>query len=148
MSHSTQQREYPILFWPRAAAVLVDSLVVTAVHMVLLTIGFGVAVLLGNVLGDHAAGFGMLALILLSTLGLPLVAFIYYVVFTARGATPGKKVFGLRIQRKDRSNPGYGAAVGRVLVMGIAGPFSLIGLLHGDRRAYHDLLTNLHVAKT
>jgi len=74
------------------------------------------------------------------------VRFAYFVAFNAlRGATPGKRMFGLRIVRLDGGEIGLRKALVRQLMSGLS-LYCLLGFGHllvaftPDRRAVHDLV--------
>jgi|694.fasta_scaffold65132_1 uncharacterized RDD family membrane protein YckC len=89
------------------------------------------------------------ALLTLGAVDIP-VAFAYFILFNAlRGATPGKRMLGLRIVRLDGSPIGFGQAIGRQFADWLSKAtlgfgYLLIGLTP-ERRALHDLLARTQV---
>jgi uncharacterized RDD family membrane protein YckC len=89
------------------------------------------------------------ALLTLGAVDIP-VAFAYFILFNAlRGATPGKRMLGLRIVRLDGSPIGFGQAIGRQFAEWLSKTtlgfgYLLIGLTP-ERRALHDLLARTQV---
>ncbi|NWJ46654.1 MAG: RDD family protein [Chloroflexi bacterium] len=88
-------------------------------------------------------GFGLLA---------TLLCLAYSVYFTARGATPGKKVFGIKVVRQDGSTPGFGAALLRQTVgYFISSTVFMLGFLWAvfDKygQGWHDKLAKTYVVK-
>lgn len=79
------------------------------------------------------------------------VNFAYFVAFNAlRGATPGKRMFGLKIVRLDGRNIGLRQALIRQLMGGLS-LYCLLGFGHllvaftPERRAVHDLVAGTQV---
>jgi len=79
------------------------------------------------------------------------VNFAYFVAFNAlRGATPGKRMFGLRIVRLDGGNIGLRKALVRQFMSGLS-LYCLLGFGHllvaftPERRAVHDLVAGTQV---
>lgn len=79
------------------------------------------------------------------------VNFAYFAAFNAlRGATPGKRMFGLRIVRLDGENIGLRKAIVRQLMSGLS-LYCLLGFGHllvaftPERRAVHDLVAGTQV---
>lgn len=102
----------------RLAAYVVDVVVLAAV---LLPVAFGVALLLGT---DDVAG-PTVWLRSLVTVSLP--AWAYFIVLERRrGATIGKRLFGLRSVGADGGTPGWGAAFVRTTVKLV--PWELVHL--------------------
>lgn len=85
-------------------------------------------------------------------INLPL-SFAYFVGFNgARGATPGKRLFGLQIRRQDGSPLGFALAFGRHAAEWLS--FLTLGVGHllivttPQKRALHDLLARTQVVFT
>lgn len=91
------------------------------------------------------AGFLLLGAALVAA---PTAALAYLVGFTAAGATPGKRLLGLRVVSCSGGPPYAGRAFGRLCVLALLGPLVLLGRLHGDRRGYHDRLAGTRVIRT
>lgn len=79
------------------------------------------------------------------------VNFTYFVAFNAlRGATPGKRMFGLKIVRTDGGDIGLRKALVRQLMSGLS-LYCLLGFGHllvaftPERRAVHDLVAGTQV---
>jgi uncharacterized RDD family membrane protein YckC len=88
-------------------------------------------------------GFGLLALALVLT---------YYVGMTARGATVGKKVFGIKVVKSDGTPPGFGVALLRQTIgYGISGAFFALGFLwvafDKHHQGWHDKIANTYVVR-
>lgn len=89
------------------------------------------------------------ALVRLAAVDVP-VAFAYFVLFNAlRGATPGKRMLGLRIVRLDGEPIGFAQAIGRQLADWLSkatmGFGYLLIALTPERRALHDYLAQTQV---
>lgn len=126
----------------RLAATAIDGVIVASVALVA---GL-VAHMALTILGPRAAGaetWGLVALAAVVVTG-------YFGYFWGlEGATPGKKIMGLRVARVGRIEDGQAIGMGRALLrlVGItAGNVllidSIVALLHRDRRALHDLIAD------
>lgn len=93
----------------RAAAYLLDTLIVVAIVAAALALGFGVAA----VGGDAGALFLLLAIV--SVIGVPIF---YYVYFVGKsGQTWARRWLDIRVQHARTGQPiGYGPAFGRYLI--------------------------------
>jgi uncharacterized RDD family membrane protein YckC len=88
-------------------------------------------------------GFGLLAVVLVLS---------YYVFLTARGATIGKRVFGLRVIKRDGSAPGFGTALLRqTLGYWVSGAVFYLGYFwvafDPQQQGWHDKIANTYVVK-
>lgn len=78
------------------------------------------------------------------------ITFTYFILFnTLRGATPGKRLFGLRIVRLDGSDISLGQAIGRqfgywLSFLPVGMGFLMIAMTP-ERRALHDLVARTQV---
>ncbi|MEI7554770.1 RDD family protein [Candidatus Chlorohelix sp.] len=109
--------------------------------------------LVENIMVERGELWGLLGIIggfgLLSTL----LCLAYSVYFTARGATPGKKVFGIKVVRQDGTPPGFGTALLRQTVgYFISNTVFMLGFLwvlfdkYGQ--GWHDKLAKTYVVKS
>ena len=141
----------------RLAAVLVDSVIATAMNLVLsspvlLVYYFRPAFRSGPVESDDVLrGIAVLCLVLI------LVANFFYTagLWALRGRTPGKALLGLAIVRaggRTGEGIGWSAALVRWIVMALGGiPFGLgwwIAAFRKDRRAWHDLAAGTRVVRS
>ncbi|HEX2912817.1 MAG TPA: RDD family protein [Chloroflexia bacterium] len=81
-----------------------------------------------------------------------IVYFLYYVLMTARGATIGKKVFGMKVVQSDGSAPGFGRALLRQTVgYWISGAVFGLGYLwvafDEHKQGWHDKLAGTYVVR-
>ncbi len=88
-------------------------------------------------------GFGMLAAVL---------ALVYYVGMTARGATIGKRVFGLKVVREDGTPPGFGRALLRqTLGYWLSGAVFYLGFIwiafDDHKQGWHDKIAQTYVVR-
>ncbi len=140
----------------RLAAVLVDSVIATAMNLVLLSpvllvYYFRPAFRSGPLETDDVfRGILVLCLVLI------FVANFFYTVglWALRGRTPGKALLGLAIVRgegRPGDGIGWGAAIVRWIVMGLGSiPVGLgwwIAAFRKDRRAWHDLAAGTRVVR-
>lgn len=155
------ERLRPAGFWVRFAAYFFDSLVLGCL---LTLITYPWAVELGKlqsdanaqleVLRQHATGNPDLSavfryLLVAVMINLP-VSFVYFVGFnTLRGATPGKRLFGLRVLGADGSRLTFSRAALRHVAEWLSaltlGAGFLLVALTPNKRALHDLLARTQV---
>lgn len=125
-------------FWKRAAAAVVDSIVIGIVG------GFG-GEALGTLLGDLAGG-GELAVTLMIALVTLLLQACYYAFFHAsfNAATPGKMVIGIKVVRSDGENISFLRALARYFATIPSGILLGIGYLMAGftarKQALHDMI--------
>ncbi|MBK8285136.1 MAG: RDD family protein [Ahniella sp.] len=130
-------------FLTRFAAWFVDRILLIGLAFLSLVIVSLVAPLVGldKSISDAIAGMAILAAMLL----LPCVYFIYFEQ-TASGATPGKRLLGIRVANLDGQRISLGASFARTLVAGISSMFYSIGhlvaLFTERNQAVHDLLAS------
>ncbi|MBK8599068.1 MAG: RDD family protein [Holophagales bacterium] len=141
----------PAGFWVRFVAYLIDSVIIS----VLMGIIWAPTMFLTMRSAMSEGGPGALAAIL------PFLAFLlttaaslgYILWFWAnRGATPGKKVMGLRIVREDGEEPlGWGTAFMRLVGYMVSGFILYIGFLmiafNPDKQGLHDKIAKTRVLK-
>lgn len=131
-------------FWIRAAAKIVDGIILGVVLMVPIFIAaFSTAQ--G---GDPEA---LEKIILISQLGYYLIWMAYTVFFLGKyGATPGKMVCKIKVVMSDGSPVSYGRATGRFFAEVLSGMVCYIGYLmvafdKTEHRALHDHICNTRV---
>ena len=146
---------HPAGFWVRGAAYFIDSLVLASL-LLLVTLPWAaeLAKLQETALAQLQAKAPDLALVwrwllIATAIDLP-VRFLYFVGFnTARGATPGKQFFGLRVLNADGSRLTFGRALVRHCAEWLSkltfGLGFLLVLLTPQKRALHDLLARTQV---
>lgn len=165
---STRERDegpFELATWgARLLAIFVDGLimaallVVVAVPLVLAVLGLSID------LDDETAATGaMITLLLVGFLAYLLIALLYAPMFMARwrGATPGKRMAGIRVVRADGGDLSFGDAVLREvvfkgIVVGAVGQVTAgIGFLANylwplwddENRAGHDFMAKTRVVK-
>jgi uncharacterized RDD family membrane protein YckC len=88
--------------------------------------------------------FGLGGLVILITL-------LYYVLMTARGATIGKKVFGLKVVKADGTPPGFGRALLRQTIGYFVSSFFWLGFIwiafDPQRQGWHDKIAGTYVVR-
>ncbi len=127
----------PAGFWVRFVALIIDSIIVTAVMAVIVTLFFDFSY--GTYLNSEAFGAADIINIVLS--------FGYATVLVgAWSATVGKRAFQAQVLRSDGSQVGYSRALGReaakvlsVLTIGIG---FLMVAFREDKRGLHDLIAD------
>ena len=125
-------------FWRRAAAALVDGLLLAAVF--LLTFGSGI-------LDGSDAGTALLVLFVLT------VPFIYHTAFDASSYTgsPGKRLMGLRVLDLTSRRLGLGSAVLRNAAKVVSGLLGYVGFAAAGftsrKQGLHDLLARAVVVR-
>ena len=141
----------PAGFWIRFVAYLIDSIIVT----LLMAVIWAPSVFFTIRAATSAEGPGPLATILpfLSFLLGTAVALGYILWFWAnRGATPGKKMLGLKIVREDGEDPiGWGTAFMRLVGYMVSGFVLYIGFLmiafNAEKKGLHDMIAKTRVLK-
>ncbi len=126
----------------RLAATAIDGVIVASVALVAGLVAHMALAIFGPRAAE-AETWGLVALAAVVVTG-------YFVYFWGlEGATPGKKIMGLRVARVGRIEDGQAIGMGRALLrlVGItAGNVllidSIVALLHRDRRALHDLIAD------
>lgn len=138
-----------LLVGRRVVAWLADVLILTLGMSLAGVVLWGIGLLLPP--GPEPATTGGAGWLVLMAAGvvMPVGVLSYLVGFTAGGATPGKRLVGLQVVTTDDGGVPYmGRAAGRLVAMLLLGPVTLAGMLHGDRRAYHDRIAGLRVVRT
>jgi uncharacterized RDD family membrane protein YckC len=78
-----------------------------------------------------------------------LLALLYYVILTARGATLGKKVFGLKVVTREGLSPGIGRALLRQIVGYTVSSFFYLGFIwiafDPHKQGWHDKIAGTYV---
>ena len=127
-------------FWRRVAAYMLDSLILGAASLVLFAIMGG----LGWAASDSP---GLAVFIMfLGYVGLIVGSWLYFAKFesSARQATPGKQVMGIKVTDDKGQRIGFGKATGRFFGKIISGMIFNIGYMMagftGRRQALHDMM--------
>ena len=146
-------------FWERLVALLIDGLILSAAYLVLIFRGFFVFVILG--IGAATSNNEAVSLSIISVLTaavffwvviLYLVQVFYFIYFTAKGATLGKKVMGLKVIDETGSNIGYGKSflreiVGKI-VSGLVFNLGYVWVAFDDKKqGWHDKIAGTYVVK-
>ncbi len=147
-------------FWIRFMASMIDGLILSVVYMVLFFGGFMAMVFFGvgaASVNNEAASVTLVAIMsaafflwVLLWFGLQLF---YYVYFTAKGATPGKRALGLRVVDEAGNNLDYGKAFLReVIGKWISGLIFGVGYLmvgfDEKKQGLHDKIAGSYVTKS
>ncbi|MBF8299209.1 MAG: domain containing protein, partial [Dehalococcoidia bacterium] len=137
----------PAGFWVRAAAVIVDGVLLGAVGLI-------IAASLGEPLfGQPLSGSPSFGDVFRTSdrISLVLDAAYYVLGWSVFGTTFGKRVFRLYVVRPDGSKASFWRALWRYIAHGISALVFLIGYLmvafRKDKRALHDLLADTYVVK-
>ncbi len=136
-------------FWIRLLAYVLDSLLLGVIIMV-------IYIPAGFIIGPMAMRNPGLAMAITSLVFLlvSVLSILYILYFWAvKGATPGKKIIGLKIIREDGVEPmGWGKAALRLLGYILSGMIMYIGFImiaFTDRkRGLHDMIAGTLVVKT
>jgi len=136
-------------FWIRAAARIVDAILLNVVFLIV-RIPFGVALFTPGVAQNPAAMVAMIAPLLLVTFLSIIAAACYEIFFIAkRGATIGKMIFGLKVIRADGSPVSLGLSTGRYFAQIIDSMTLGIGYIMAgfddQKRALHDRICETRV---
>lgn len=148
---TTPSRAVPAELGRRFAAYVIDSVLFgIGTLIVLVVVGWllvTAAVAAASSYSSYSTIIGLLNLVqLLVGLGAGLLL----VALLGRGASPGMRMLGLRLQRLDGGAPGFGTALGRQLLLGlssiiIVGPLSPLFDTSGRRQGWHDRATHTWV---
>ena len=141
----------PAGFWIRFLAYLVDSLIVTLLMAVIWAPSVFVtirAATSGEGPGALAAILPFLSFVIGTAVGLGYILWFW----ATRGATPGKKMLGLKIVREDGEEPmGWGTAFMRLVGYMVSGFVLYIGFLmiafNPDKMGLHDKIAKTRVLK-
>jgi uncharacterized RDD family membrane protein YckC len=136
-------------WWRRAAALLIDTILIWVVVVALFALAFGVAEVSGN------AGAILLIVAVLAAIAGP----IWYTIWaTGRepGQTVGKKALGIRVRHAEQARAiGYGPSTARYLITIAFGFFIIPALIDylwplwdGRHQALHDKVANSIVVRT
>ncbi len=138
----------PAGFWIRFLAYLLDSVIMSAIGLLIAgPIGFFAF----RVASERPEL--MMPLMGAAYLAVMAVSLLYLLYFWgSKGATPGKKILGLRIVRDDGVEPmGWGKAFVRILGYMVSSMVFSIGFLmiafSKDKRGLHDIIAKTHVYK-
>jgi len=143
-------------FLKRAAALFLDSLLVTAVYygiLIAAMVLFGLGGTLGRMGAGGAPDFGIDAILLMAVIYLawPVVSALYYVLMesSARQATLGKMAVGIKVTGLDGGRIGRGRAFGRwashllaYVTLCIA---YLVALFTDRKQGLHDMVAGTYV---
>jgi uncharacterized RDD family membrane protein YckC len=140
-------------FGPRLIAYVIDAViigvVVTAVVLLAIAVGFASGELVpGQVPSGRGWGALLVGIVVVAFLGLS-----YFPWFWTRGgATPGMKMFDLRVVRDDDGGPiGLGTAIVRMIGMWASSAVMYVGFIwvfvDKRRRGWHDLIAGTVVVK-
>lgn len=141
-------------FLKRAAALLIDAVLLTVVYYAILIAGvllFGLGGGFDSTGPDNPLGAMGIAVMGLSYLAWPLISAIYFVTMesSARQATLGKMAVGIKVTGLDGGRIGRGRALGRwashllnhlTLYIGY-----LVALFTGRKQGLHDLVASTYV---
>jgi uncharacterized RDD family membrane protein YckC len=139
--------------WRRFVAQMLDWLIITVILSPLTALQFGSLFMLRNqVLVGGVIPRLFFAAQFLKLVGTLLVLSFYFGWFYKnKGASPGKKVMGLKIlNASDGTYPGYGRTIfretiGKGLSWATLGVGFLVGGMRQDKKALHDLLSGTQV---
>jgi uncharacterized RDD family membrane protein YckC len=140
-------------FWIRLVAYLIDELI--------LSIPFGVVLIVFYVVfidpadGEQGSALAVAVEIAGLVVLLVVIAWLYEALLTSstRGATLGKRAFGLRIVRTDGAQLSFGRATGRFFLKAIVTPAVPLGIGYlmaaftARKRALHDMMADTLVVK-
>jgi uncharacterized RDD family membrane protein YckC len=135
-------------WWRRAAALLIDSILVSVVIAAVIGIAFGVALVF------EAVGGILLVLAIVLAIAAPIF---YWIYWTGKepGQTVGKKMVGIRVRNAEQDRAiGYGASAGRYFITFLFGIFYIPALLDylwplwdGRNQTLHDKVANSIVVR-
>ena len=106
-------------WWRRAAALVIDGLVVTIVPGIAIGIGLALTAV-SDVVGAIVLVLGIAGLLVFP------IAYNIYFVGKEPGQTPGKRALGIRVRHAEQDRAiGYGPATGRYLITVAFGFFTI-----------------------
>lgn len=133
-------------FWPRAAALIIDGLLLTMPYGLLLLATFS---LLGAELDIESERFW--TVMQLAQMPMAVLQIAYFTLMNGTyGATLGKMLVGLRIVRADGTPIGYGVALGRAVMQLLLSNctcslFYLSVAINAEHRGWHDQIVGTRV---
>jgi uncharacterized RDD family membrane protein YckC len=138
-------------FWIRFVAVLIDSLII-AIPFVIVAFAVGLALGLGSNGSTSNTNVSSAVSAPLNGLGLVL-GFLYYAYFWSTGATPGQRLFGLRVvDAQTMGNISFGKAALRYVGYLVSSWVCTIGLIwaafDGRKQGWHDKIASTFVIHT
>ena len=141
-------------FGARFLASVVDGMIAGAIYFVLMITVFILIGVTAAGLGRREPGAGILiSMLLFQGIGM-ILAFGYYIYFTAKGQTLGKKVLKIRVVRVENGEPpGYTKAflrevVGKMVSAMVFGLGYLWMLWDGKKQTWHDKIAGTIVVKS
>jgi len=135
-------------FWIRLAAYVIDSLILGLIGAVIM----GPTLIVAGLMLRNRPPV-MFSVVGLASLLVMAIALFYQLYFVGKkGATPGKKLMGLRIIRADGITPvGYGKAFLRLIGYIVSGMILYIGFIMiaftDKKRGLHDMMAGTYVVK-
>ena len=135
-------------FWIRFAAYIIDGFILGLIGGIIM----GPTLIVAGLMLRNRPPV-MFAVVGLASLLVMAIALFYQLYFVGkRGATPGKKLLGLRIIREDGISPvGYGKAFLRLIGYVVSGMILYIGFIMiaftDKKRGLHDMMAGTYVVK-
>lgn len=134
----------------RFAAYLIDSVLLGLGTTIVLAVVTWVLVAGAMASGSYSAYLTITTVVNVVQLLVWAAVLLLLAALLGRGAGPGMRMLGLRLQRLEGGDPGFGAALGRQLLLGlssliIVGPLSPLFDSSGRRQGWHDRATNTWV---
>jgi uncharacterized RDD family membrane protein YckC len=135
-------------WWRRAAALLLDTVLIVALVMATGLTGYGLSTL------NDRVGLLILVVAFVLIIGGP-IFYSIYLTGKEPGQTVGKRVLGIRVRHAEHDRAiGYGAATGRYFITFIFGWFTiplildyLFPLWDGRNQTLHDKIANSIVVR-
>lgn len=136
-------------FWRRFVAFMLDAIILTVINFPIQLI-FGIYAAAGSDRGNPRISGGAIALVYVLSLATQLVYYTWFI--SQKGATPGKRVMGLKVITPDGGPISVGRAAGRFFAQILSGLILSIGFIIAafdrEKRALHDYICGTRVVRT
>jgi uncharacterized RDD family membrane protein YckC len=139
-------------FWIRAAAKVLDAIILTLAGALLIGSAFAVLIPAAAANPDSAATFMLLLIFVAGSLALGIFVFLPIWCVAKYGGTPGKRICRLRIVTATGAPVGWGRAIGRFFAEMLTGLIPLwigyiIAAFDPEKRTVHDHICNTRVVQ-
>ena len=140
-------------FGPRLVAYIIDAVILTVVVTAIVLVAVAVGFASGDLVPGETPGRGTWAAIAVAVVAVAVISVGYFPWYWVRGgATPGMRMFGLRVVRDADGGPiSTGTAIVRVIGMWVSSAVLYIGFIwvfvDKRRRGWHDLIAGTVVVR-
>lgn len=139
-------------FWLRAVAFVIDGVIIS-IPVFIINFLLGVGLAIGTSGNENAAAFAMIGATMLSQILYALIFWLYYALFesSAKQATLGKQIMGIKVTDMNGQRISFGRATGRTLGMFVSAIILYIGYLMAGttarKQGLHDIMAGALVVR-